>query len=92
MSKVQRFGCQEYGRYKRGCPKLKKHNNNKRKREEGRVTQEVKEDDKKQKKEDPPMTKSSFKGGRGLIGGPIYGIQERMIYMREQMTQERLHE
>jgi hypothetical protein len=75
-----------------GCPKLKKHNNNRRKREEGRVTQEVKEDDKKQKKEDPPMTKSSFKGGRGLIGGPIYGIQERMIYMREQMTQERLHE
>lgn len=74
MSKAQRFGCQEYGRYKRGCPKLKKDNNNNRKRE-------VKEDDKKQKKEDPPMTKSSFKGGRGLIGGPIYGIQERMIYM-----------
>ena len=59
MSKVQRFGCQEYGRYKRDCPKLKKDNNNKRKREEARVTQEVKEDDKKQKKEDPVMTKST---------------------------------
>jgi len=59
MSKVQRFACQEYGRYKRGCPKLKKDNNNKRKREEARATQEVKEDDKKQKKEDPPMTKST---------------------------------
>src|ERR1700733_2562132 len=99
MSKVQRFGCQEYGRYKRDCPKLKKDKNNKRKREEARVTQEVKEDDKKQKKEDPLMTKStsfclksSFKGGRGLIGGPIYGIQERMIHRREQMKQERLHQ
>lgn len=75
-----------------GFPKLKKDNNNKRKREEARVTQEVKEDDKKEKKEDPPMTKSSFKWGRGLIGDPIYGIQERMIYMREQMKQERLHQ
>jgi hypothetical protein len=59
MSKVQRFGCQEYGRCKRDCPKLKKDNNKKRKREEARVTQEVKEDDKKQKKEDPLMTKST---------------------------------
>ena len=99
MSKVERFGCQEYGCYKRDCPKLKKDNNNKRKREEAHVTQEVKEDDKKQKKEDPPRTKSTSllkvffqRGGRGLIGGPIYGIQERMIYRREQMKQERLHQ
>lgn len=40
----------------------------------------------------PLCLKSSFKGGRGLIGGPIYGIQERMIYMREQMKQERLNQ
>jgi len=53
MSKVERFGCQEYGRYKRDFPKLKKDNNKTRKREE------VKEDDKKQKKEDPPRTKST---------------------------------
>ena len=54
-----KFGCQEYGRYRRDFPKLKKDNNNKRKREEAHVTQEVKEDDKKQKKEDPPRTKST---------------------------------
>jgi len=54
MSKIQRYGCQEYGQYKRNCPKLKKDNNNKRKREEAHMTQEVKEEEKKQKKEDPP--------------------------------------
>ena len=46
MSKIHLFGCQEYGHYKRNCPKLKKENNNKRKREEAHMTQ-------KQKKEDP---------------------------------------
>ena len=49
MSKIQCFGCQEYGHYKRNCPKLKKDNNNKRKRKEAHMTQEVKEEDKKQK-------------------------------------------
>ena len=53
MSKIQCFGCQEYGHYKRNCPKLKK-DNNKRKGEEAHMTQEVKEEEKKQKKEDPP--------------------------------------
>ena len=53
MSKVQCFGCQEYGNYKRYCAKFKKEKN-KRKREEAHITQEVKEEDKKQKKEDPP--------------------------------------
>ena len=54
MSKIQCYGCQEYGHYKRNCPKLKKDNNNKIKREEAHITQEVKEEGKKQKKEDPP--------------------------------------
>jgi len=53
MSKIQCFGCQEYGHYKSNCPKLKKDNNNKRKREEAHITQEMKEEGKKQKKEDP---------------------------------------
>jgi len=53
MSKIQCFGCQEYGHYKRNCPKLNKDNNKKRKREEAHMTQEIKQD-KKQKKEDPP--------------------------------------
>jgi len=53
MSKVQCFGYQEYGHYKRDCPKLKK-DNNKRKKEEAHMTQEVKEEDKKKKKEDLP--------------------------------------
>lgn len=39
MSKIQCFGCQEYGHYKSDCPKPKKdNNNNKRKREEAHVT------------------------------------------------------
>ena len=53
MPKIQCFGCQEYGNYKRNFPKLKKDNNNKKKREESHITQEVKEEGKKQKKEDP---------------------------------------
>ena len=53
MSKIQCYGCQEYGHYMRNCPKLKKDNNNKRKREEAHMTQEVKEEENKQKKEDP---------------------------------------
>lgn len=51
MSKVQCFGCQKYGHYKRDCPKFKK-DNNKRKREKAHITQKVKEEEKQ--KEDPP--------------------------------------
>ena len=54
MSKIQCFGCQGYGHYKRNCPKLKKDNNNKRKKEETHMTQELEKEEKKQKKEDPP--------------------------------------
>ena len=42
MSKIQCYGCQEYGHYKRNCHKLKDNKNN-RKREETHMTQEVKE-------------------------------------------------
>ena len=59
MSKIQYYECNEYGHFKRNCPKLKKDNNNKRKREEARVTQEVKEDDKKHSKEDDKPSKLS---------------------------------
>ena len=70
------------------CPKRKNDNNNKRKREEAHVTQEVKEDDKKQKKEDPPMTKSISFLKVFFIGGPICGIQERMIHRWDQMSKK----
>ena len=53
MSKIQCYGCQEYGHYKRICPNLKRDDNNKRKREEAHTTQKVKEEEIKQKKEDP---------------------------------------
>jgi len=53
MSKIQCYGCQDYGHYKRNCPKLNKENNDKIKREESHMTQELKEEEKKQKNEDP---------------------------------------
>ena len=53
MSKIQCYGCQEDGHYKRNYPKLKKDNNNKRKREEAHMTEEVKEEEKNQTNEDP---------------------------------------
>jgi len=48
MSKIQCFGCQEYGHYKRNYPKLEK-DNNRRKREEAHIAQEIKEEGKKKK-------------------------------------------
>ena len=38
MAKVQCYGCQEYGHYKRDCPKLNK-DNNKRQREEEHIAE-----------------------------------------------------
>jgi len=42
MAKIQCYGCQEYGHYKRDCPKLKK-DNKKRGREEAHISEEVEE-------------------------------------------------
>ena len=43
VSKIQCYRCQEYGHYKRNCPKLNNDNNNKIKREKSHVTQVMKE-------------------------------------------------
>ena len=51
MAKVQCYGCQEYGHYKRDCPKLKK-DNTKRGREEANITEEVEEAEKKKSKKE----------------------------------------
>jgi hypothetical protein len=51
MAKIQCYGCQEYGHYKRDCPKLKK-DNNKRGREEAHITEEVEEAEKKKSKKE----------------------------------------
>lgn len=51
MAKVRCYGCQEYGHYKRDCPKLKK-DNNKRGREEAHITEEVEEAEKKKSKKE----------------------------------------
>ena len=51
MTKVQCYRCQEYGHYKRYCPKLKK-DNKKRGREEAHITKEVEESEKKKFKEE----------------------------------------
>lgn len=51
MAKVQRYGCQEYGHYRRDCLKLKR-DNNKRNKEEAHITEEMEEPEtKKPKKE-----------------------------------------
>ena len=51
MSKIQCYGCREYGHYKRNCPKLKKDNKSKE-RIEAHITEEVDEpNEKKSKKE-----------------------------------------
>ena len=42
MAKIQCYGFQEYGHYKRDCPKLKK-DNKKRGREEAHINEEVEE-------------------------------------------------
>jgi len=49
MPKIQCYGCQEYGHYKRDCPNIKK-DNNKRRREESHITEEVEEVEKKKSK------------------------------------------
>lgn len=46
MDKVQRYGCHEYGNYKRECIYLNK-DNKKRGREEAHITEEVEEAEKK---------------------------------------------
>lgn len=51
MAKVQCYGCQEYGHYKRDSPKLKK-DSNKRGREEAHFTEEVEEAEKKKSKKE----------------------------------------
>jgi len=51
MAKIQCYGCQEYGHYRRNCLKLKK-DNNKRGREEAHITKEVEEAEKKKSKEE----------------------------------------
>ena len=50
MAKVQCYGCQEYGHYKRDCPKVKK--DNKRGREEAHIAKEVEEVEKKRPKKE----------------------------------------
>ena len=52
MAKVQFYRCQEYGHYRRDCPKLKR-DNNKRNKEEAHITEEMEEPEiKKPKKEE----------------------------------------
>ena len=51
MAKIQCYGWQEYGHYKRDCPKVKKDNNNSG-REEAHITKEVEEAEKKKSKKE----------------------------------------
>jgi len=51
LAKVQCYGYQEYGNYKRDFPQLKK-DNNKRGREESHITEEVEEAEKKKSKKE----------------------------------------
>lgn len=52
MSKIQCYGCQEYGNFKIDCPKLKKDNKKRKEIIEAHIIEEVEElDEKKSKKE-----------------------------------------
>lgn len=52
MAKVQCYGCQEYGHYRRNCHKLIR-DNNKRNKEEAHINKEVEDlETKKPKKEE----------------------------------------
>lgn len=51
MSKIQCFGCNEYGHFNRDCPN-KKYNKRKE-RSEAHIAEEKGESEKKQKGEDP---------------------------------------
>lgn len=41
MSKIQCYECNEYGNFKRNCPKLKKDNKKRSDRNEAHITEEV---------------------------------------------------
>lgn len=43
MSKIQYYECNEYGHFKRNCPKLKKGNKKRKEKSEAHVTKEVEE-------------------------------------------------
>ena len=43
MSKIQCYGCQEYGHFKRDCLKLKKDNKKRKERIEAHITEEIEE-------------------------------------------------
>ena len=45
MSKIQCYGCQEYGHYKRDCPKFK--DNKRKERNEAHIIEELEELDEK---------------------------------------------
>ena len=47
MAKSQCYGCQEYGNYKRDCPKIKK---DKRGKKEAQIIEKVEEIEKKKSK------------------------------------------
>lgn len=49
MSKIQCYGCNEYGHFKiLNCPKLKKDNKNRKEKNEAHVIEEVGEHEKKE--------------------------------------------
>ena len=51
MPKIQCYECNEYGHFKRNCPKLKKDNKKRMERNEAHVTEEVESEKRKTKEE-----------------------------------------
>lgn len=86
MSKVQCYGCQEYGHYKRYCSKLKKDNN---KINEAHITNEVEVPEKKKSKKDE--VKDLYYDLDNLLHLVIFSLVNNSYHDRKHSMNDMIH-